>query len=185
MNKFIKRFKSLQSNIQFDNYLICSDNIDHIINRSSFDKHLIKFIYKCYKYNIKIYYKNNHKFYFLNKDDVINQIHLLKKIYIKQHIDNLVKFSTDNVNFNTQDYVSFNIDATNNNKIPLHTLDKLNDLTNVIYHFKLLESNNPTDFNIDYTAKYHNLVDLNNISKYNLSDLHAKNGVFIIDQYSS
>jgi len=118
-------------------------------------------------------------------EDVISQIIKLKQLVLKNHIDNINQIINNNVNINMDDYVSFNIDNININKSLINNYDKLSNLAIIIFHFKLLEKE-PTIYEIkneDHNTEYNNLVNLGNLSNYNLS--YANKGVIIIDQYSS
>jgi hypothetical protein len=195
MKKILKKLKLLESNIHYNNYLSFYDNIDHIINRCYYDKYIVKFINKCHKNKLKIFFKLLNKFYILQKEDVINQVILLKHSVIRQHVKNMNKLINDNININADDYVSMNLDTININKSLINYYDKLIELIHIIYHFKLLEdstnantnananANTNSDADANTNHEYNNLVNLGNLSNYNLS--YANKGVIIIDQYSS
>ena len=195
--KLLERIKLLETNKIYTNYLAKYNDINHIINRCSFDTYLIKFINRCCKYNIKIYYINtltDSLFYILNKSDVINQIILLKQNCIEKHIEHLhnliIPLKQDPYSdFTLNNYLSLNSYVISHNKKLIRNLDKLIDLINIVYHFKLLEF---TDSKIDNILQdktniikneYNNLVNLGNIT--NKKSLYTNNGVVIIDQYSS
>ncbi len=185
MKHIIKKLKTLESNIPSNLYLACYNNLNHILNRCYYDKYLIKFINRCCKYNIKLFYKSFNNYYIFKLEDVISQIIKLKQLVLKNHIDNINQIINNNVNINMDDYVSFNIDNININKSLINNYDKLSNLAIIIFHFKLLEKE-PTIYEIkneDHNTEYNNLVNLGNLSNYNLS--YANKGVIIIDQYSS
>jgi hypothetical protein len=181
MKNIIKKIKKLKTDNIYTNYLICYNDISHIISRCNYDTYLIKFINKCCKFNIKLYYLSNENvYYFLNKNDIIIQINNLKKIYILQHINILNNFINNETIDNNQ-YINLNMNIINSSKKYLITLDKFINLTNIVYLYKLLEINTNIENTIfSYDDEYNNLINNSiNLSKY------ADNGVILIDQYSS
>ena len=192
MKHIFKKLKLLESTINYNNYLASYDNIDHIINRCYYDKYVVNFINKCYKNKIKIFYKLSDKFYILKKEDVINQVISLKHSVIRQHIKYMNKLINENTNICADEYASTNLNTINANKSTINYYDKLIALIEIIYYFKLLEDKNSNqehitnhilNNNTNTNKEYNNLVDLGNLSNYNLS--YANKGVILIDQYSS
>jgi hypothetical protein len=185
MKSIIKKIDRLKTNKQYDTYLLCYNNIDHIINRCSYDLHLSKFINKCYKYNIKLYFKddNDNLFCFLNDKNVVSQIIQLKNKYVLDHIKKLSILINKNEDISTDEYVSLNNNCINSNKKILDSLNKLIELAGIIYQYRLLELEPITIYqDIDANSEYNNLVSLSNL--FSKSE-YSNNGVIIIDQYSS
>jgi len=184
MKSIIKKIDRLKTNKQYNTYTVCYENIDHIINRTNFDKHLYKFIYKCYKYNIKLYHlANNSLFCFLNKENIISQITQLKNKYILEHVKNLTSLINKNEYISTDEYVSLNNNSLNINKKIMSSLDNLIELTDIVYKYNLLELEPKIVYdNIDANIEYNNLVSLSDL--FDKSE-YSNNGVIIIDQYSS
>jgi hypothetical protein len=81
MESNLDLINKLESNIKYDNYEYCVDNVEYILYRTSFNLYLKKFIDKCFKYDIKLFFKNNNMIYILTKNDIINQINnVIKKL---------------------------------------------------------------------------------------------------------
>lgn len=176
MNKSINLFNNLITNEIYDTFLLEVDNLNYINYKCTFNRYLKKFIYKCQKLSIKIFYTSNDKFYILNFDDIINQVNNIKKSLIQNHIsllEEIIKKDKIDVDryMQTNNIISFN-------QTKLHLCDEFISLAIIVYNYKLLESNY-TNYNIDFKQEYANLVNLSNLTDPYLDK------IILIDEYST
>ena len=179
MNKNTINIYDLETDIKYDNYLLEVDNLNYINYRCSFNKYLKRFINKCQKLHIKIFFVNNNKFNILNKQYIIDQINYLKNNIVKSHIELLTNMMLNN-EINTIEYISVNNEIILKNQNKLNNYDDFIYLTNIIYTYKLLEIDEYKNFNIDFQKEYSNLVNLSS-----LTNNFYKNKIILIDEYST
>lgn len=156
-----------------DKYIESTDNLDYIINRSVFNKYLKRYLDKCNKYGIKLYYYNNSKYNLIIKDAIMEQINIKKYEQIKIHIDELTKMLKDteicNSNINNNKSINSKKYMEINNKLLLKinkklvNLDTLFKLTEYIYNNNLLHMEKINQIQIDHKTEYDNLINLSHI----------------------
>lgn len=172
---------NLETINEYDNYELCVNNLDYLIYRKSFNSYLNKFIECCLKESIKIFYKKDNLYYILRENDVIDQINNI----IKKSICDQIKVLMDANNYNLVNYVAINKNFIEFNNIQIKKINKLINLTNIIYKYKLLDMNHIPIENIDCNKEYNNLVNLSELkldTKQNKKN--KKSSITIIDSYS-
>jgi Icc-related predicted phosphoesterase len=175
MNKIINK---LESSKIYENYLLNVNNLDYLYNRASFNQYVKKFLCKCIKYDIKIFFYKNDTICILNKNDIFNQIDILKKDLLNLHINLLLELNKDEIS--TVAYINKNKAIMVNNYNKMKIYDKFRLLVNIVYDYSLLELNIHKKESIDFEKEYNNLVNLSNIIEDSSSD-----NIIFIDSYST
>ena len=172
---------NLETFNEYDNYELCVNNLDYLIYRKSFNSYLNKFIECCLRYGIKFFHKKDNLYCILKEIDVIDQINNI----IKKSICDQIKVLTEEDNYNLVNYVAINKRFIEFNNIQIKKINKLINLTNIIYKYKLLEMNHIPIENIDSNKEYNNLVNLSVLELDNKPNKkNKKNFITIIDSYS-